>query len=219
MIGDDRVLFGGLSFSQCGICCDNKRAFAGHPPKIDLVIALDESSSVGQHNFEIMKSFIEDLTSHFVVSYSATRVAIVTWSTQTTLQFDFNEYINHEGVKKGIAKIIYNGGLTATGDALNYIRKNLFSQSPRDAYKVLFILTDGKSNMQIYNPVTEAELLKDSGVEIFTLGIGVNVNDYELIQLASQQTSTHKFRLENFSDLSSLSHLISSKLNVYYVAR
>ena len=214
MIGDKSVLFGKLFHFHHGQCCNSRTAFAGHPSKIDLVIALDKSGSVGQHNFEIMKSFVEDLTSHFVVSYSATRVAIVTWSTWTTLEFDFNKYINHEGVKKGIARIKYSGGLTATGDALNYIRRNLFSQSPSDAYKVLFVLTDGKSNKQIYNPVTEAKLLKDSEVEIFTLGIGIHVNDYELAALASEPTGTHKFWLENFGDLSSLSHLISSELNV-----
>ena len=211
VIGKETVLFGNSTRFPYGQCCTDKTAFAGHPSKIDLVIALDESSSVGLQSFEIMKKFVQDITSHFVVSYSATRVAIVTWSTQTTLEFDSNKYINNEGVKKGIMKIRYSGGWTATGDALNFIRRNLFSQSPSDAKKVLFVLTDGKSNLQRYSPTTEAELMKKDGVEIFTFGIGRHVNDYELVAIASQPTRIHKFRVESFDALSSLSHLISSK--------
>ena len=214
VIGDKKVLFGDSFHFHRGQCCTDKTAFAGHPSKIDLVIALDESGSVGWRNFEIMKRFAQDITSHFVVSYCATRVAVVTWSTQTTLEFGFNKYINHDGVKKGIKRIRYSGGWTATGDALNYIRRNLFSQSPGDAKKVLFVLTDGKSNRQKYKPVTEAKLLKYSGVEIFTFGIGRYVNDYELVAIASRPTRTHKFRVERFGDLSYLSHLISSELNI-----
>ena len=212
MVGNERVLFGDSNTIRGGRCCTDRLAFAGHPSKIDLVIAMDESGSVGSRNFEIMKNFVEEIISHFVVSYSATRVAIVTWSTRVTLEFDFNKYINYEGVKKGIERIQYSRGWTATGDALNLIRTSLFSQSPNDAKKVLFVLTDGRSNRQKYKPATEARLLKNDGVEIFTFGIGDEVNDYELAAIASRPIHTHKFRVENFKDLSSLSHLITSKL-------
>ena len=212
VIGNISILFGDLFHFPPGQCCTDEKAFAGHPAKIDLVIALDESGSVGYQNFEIMKNFVEDLTSHFVVSYCATRVAVVTWSTRVTLEFDLNEYINNEGVKKGIRKIRYSGGLTATGNALNFICRNIFTQSPNDAKKVLFVLTDGKSNSQRYHPITEAKLLKKSGVEIFTFGIGRYVNDYELVTIASWPIAPHKFWVENFNDSSSLNHLIGSEL-------
>ena len=158
-----------------------------------------------------MKTFIKDIVSHFVVSYSATRVALVTWSTSVTLEFDFDGYINNDGVKNGIDGVIYNGGWTATGNALNFIRNNLFSQSSSSATKVLFIITDGRSNTQTHNPVTEAQLLKNSGVEIFAFGIGGNIYDPELTALASTPINDHKFRVETFSDVSVLSHLIQSK--------
>ena len=212
VVGDQSVLFGNKASFSRGECCTDSKAFAGHPKKIDLVIALDESGSVGSRNFNIMKRFIEDIISHFVVSYSATRVAVVTWSTRVDLEFDFNEYINSEGVIKDIRKRVkYSGGWTATGDALNLIRSRLFSQSPQDAKKVLFIITDGRSNRQTYNPTTEAQLLKDSGVEIFAFGIGKRVHDPELTAIASEPTKAHKFRVETFRDLSALSHLIGSK--------
>ena len=208
MIGNESILFGNSTYFPSGQCCTNETAFAGHPSNIYLVFALDECGSIGSLNFKIMKRFVEHITSYFVVSYRATRVAIVTWSTQTTLQFGFNTYINNEGVKKGIKKIKYNQGLcNATGDALYFIRLNLFSQSPSDAKKVLFVLTNGNST----NQTTEAGLLKKDGVEIFTFGIGNSVNYEELVAIASQPTKTHKFWLKKFKDLSTLNHLIGSK--------
>ena len=88
----------------------------------------------------------------------------------------------------------------------------MFSQSPNDAKKVLFALTDGRSNRQNYIPATEARLLRNGGVEIFVFGIGSQVNNLELIAIASLPIHSHKFRVETFNDLTSLSHLITSEL-------
>jgi len=112
---------------------------------------MDESTSAAV-NFPAMKRFAEALSSRFVVSPSATRIAIVTWATQTTLEFGFNKYTNNEGVLKGINNITHSGGRTATGDALHYIRTNLFNTSPSSAKKLLFIITNGKSSRQTYKP-------------------------------------------------------------------
>jgi len=221
VIGDQSILFGAAKNFHQLQCCDDAKAFDGHPNRIDLVIALDESGSVNFENFSIMKTFVEDIASHFVVSCNATRVAVVTWSTGVTctLEFDFDQYINNEGVKEGIKRIRYSGGGTANGDALNLIQRSLFSQSPPNAKKVLFIITntDGRSNNQTYNLSTEANHLKNSGVEIFTFGIGSSVHDPELTAIASLPTETHKFRLETFGDLSALSNLIASKLVIIVV--
>ena len=44
VIGDDSILFGDKSFPD-GQCYNESTAFAGHPNRIDLVIAIDESGS------------------------------------------------------------------------------------------------------------------------------------------------------------------------------
>ena len=55
-------------------------------------------------------------------------------------EFDFNQCMNHEGVIKGIENITYSKGWTVTGDALHYICTNLFSTSPSNAKKILFVI-------------------------------------------------------------------------------
>lgn len=210
VIGDDAVLFGETKSFPSGQCCSETTAFGGHPNRVDLVIAMDESGSAIL-DFRTMKKFVKGLTSRFAVSHSSTRVAVVTWSTETTLEFDFNEYINNEGVEDGIDSIRYSGGWTATGDALHYIRTNLFNMSSMDAQKILFVITNGKSNRQTYEPEDEAQLMKDDGIEIFTIGIGGDVDHAELELIASVPLSSHKFVLKSFLSLSSLSGLISGK--------
>ena len=58
VIGDESILFGDSFNFPPGQCCTDETAFAGHPAKIDLVIALDESGSVGSQNFEILSPLI-----------------------------------------------------------------------------------------------------------------------------------------------------------------
>jgi len=136
-------------------CCSDATAFEGHPDQIDLVIAMDESGSVGSSNFNVMKTLMKEIISRFVISYSTTRVAVVTWSTNVTLEFDFNKHINNNGVKSGIDAITYNGGMTFTGNALNFIRNYVFSQSSPNSMKSLFLITDGRPNGRTHNPATE----------------------------------------------------------------
>ena len=187
-------LFSEKKFSE-RVYCSDTTAFEGHPNQIDLVIAMDESESVGFSNFNIMKTLMKEIISHFVISYSETRVAVVTWSTSVTLEFDFNKHINNNGVKSGIDAVTYNGGMTFAGNALNFIRNYVFSQSSPNSKKLMFIIIDGRPNGRTHNPATEAQLLKSSGVEIFAFGIGGNIFDPELSSLASEPTDKHKFKI------------------------
>ena len=219
LTGNKKVLFGnGITFKGEN-CCTDKEAFANHPPRVDLVIALDKSDSIDSKDFDIQKSFAEEIVSRLVVSHSATRVAIITWSGHQTLEFDFNKYINYDGVIAGIKKIKQNGGKTAIGDALNYINTDVFSQSPGDAKKVLLFVTKGKSNQGYYKVSTQAFNLKKSGVEIFVFGIGTEPVDNELDYIGSHPKSAHRFRVKTFNDLLSVGQDLSSKLTFIHLMR
>ena len=65
--------------------------------------------------------------------------------------------------------------------------------------KVTVIVTDGYSYGR---PVAEpAKKLRDKGVNIFSIGVGNNVNPRELNTMATDPDSTHVFRLDSFDDL------------------
>ena len=54
----------------------------------------------------------------------------------------------------------------------------------------------------------EAQLLKNSGVEIFAFGEGRNLHDPELDSLSSVPISSHKFNVESIAVVSQISHLL-----------
>ena len=71
------------------------------------------------------------------------------------------------------------------------------------------ILTDGRSNTgHVSGP---ARQLKNSGVVIFSVGIGQSVSQQELRVMASDPADQHVIMLGNFTELESLSEKMSSQ--------
>ena len=75
--------------------------------------------------------------------------------------------------------------------------------------KVVIILTDGHSNNGMVSG--PARRLKNSGVVIFSVGIGRHVSMHELHAMASEPTGKHVIRLDNFSQLSALAKQMSAR--------
>ena len=75
--------------------------------------------------------------------------------------------------------------------------------------KVLVILTDGHSNSgQVNGPALQ---LKNSGVVIFSVGIGNSLSMYELQVMASDPANQHVITLGNFSQLAWLAEQMPSQ--------
>ena len=71
-------------------------------------------------------------------------------------------------------------------------------------------MTDGKSKTgQVSIP---AEQLKNSGVEIFSVGIGQRFSKQELRLMASKPVNQHVIALGNFSGLKRLAERMSSRI-------
>ena len=92
--------------------------------------------------------------------------------------------------------------MTATGTTLQYVRESLIFNSAAGARsgakKVVFVLTDGKSNRGIA-PRIPAEQLRTSGVTMFALGVTSNVRQSELLSIAS--SSSHVFHVDSYATL------------------
>jgi hypothetical protein len=76
-------------------------------PKIDMVLVMDKSGSIGSSNFNMEKQFVENLIEYFPIFPTQTRVAIVTYSTLVKLEFNFNKHINKACLGKAIRGIKY----------------------------------------------------------------------------------------------------------------
>uniref|UniRef100_A0A8C7KFM2 Collagen alpha-1(XII) chain n=1 Tax=Oncorhynchus kisutch TaxID=8019 RepID=A0A8C7KFM2_ONCKI len=163
----------------------------------DLVFLVDGSWSVGRENFKHIRSFISAMAGAFDIGEDKTRVAVVQYSTDTRTEFLLNHHSKRGELLRAINTLPYKGGNTMTGDALDYLLKNIFTEAAgaRKGFpKIAMIITDGKSQ----DPVEEyAKRLRNIGVEVFALGIK-GADEDELKEMASTPHSTHVYNVPNF---------------------
>uniref|UniRef100_A0A3Q2DYK5 Collagen alpha-1(XII) chain n=1 Tax=Cyprinodon variegatus TaxID=28743 RepID=A0A3Q2DYK5_CYPVA len=163
----------------------------------DLVFLVDGSWSVGRENFQYIRSFISSLAGAFDIGEDKTRVAVVQYSSDTRTEFPLTRYTRRGDLLQAINSVPYKGGNTMTGDALDYLLKNIFTEaggSRKGFPRVAMIITDGKSQ----DPVEEyAENLRSIGVELFVLGIKSADVD-ELKEIASKPHGKHVYNVPNF---------------------
>ena len=78
----------------------------------------------------------------------------------------------------------------------------VFLVKGRDPYptrKLVFVLTDGKSNVQASLTEPNANALKNIGVDIFVVGVGSYIDGIdEMVRIASYPPENHLFRVESF---------------------
>ncbi|XP_077586812.1 collagen alpha-1(XII) chain isoform X3 [Stigmatopora nigra] len=163
----------------------------------DLVFLVDGSWSVGRENFKHIRSFIAGLAGAFDIGVDKTRVAVVQYSTDTRTEFPLTRYTRRGDLLQAINSLPYKGGNTMTGDAIEYLAQNIFTEQAgaRKVFpKIAMIITDGKSQ----DPVEEhARRLRNMGVEIFVLGIK-GADDDELREMASTPYNSHVYNVANF---------------------
>ncbi|XP_075695726.1 von Willebrand factor A domain-containing protein 1 [Rhinoderma darwinii] len=152
----------------------------------DLFFLLDSSGSVTYDEFSKVKQFIGELLQPFKYGPQDVQASIVQISTNPTLEFPLNQYSSSKDVQHAIQKIKQRMGDTNTGKAIDYVKKNLFSEdfgSRGDVPKVLVWVTDGLSTDDISWPM---KLLKEMGVSIFIISTTGRGNFQDLSAAASE---------------------------------
>uniref|UniRef100_A0A669CR94 Collagen type XII alpha 1 chain n=1 Tax=Oreochromis niloticus TaxID=8128 RepID=A0A669CR94_ORENI len=163
----------------------------------DVVFLVDGSWSVGRPNFKYIRSFISAAAGAFHIGEEKTRVGVVQYSDDARTEFNLNEHHTRPALLRAIGSMPYKGGNTNTGDALDYVLRNAFSEAAgarNGLPKVLVIITDGKSE----DPVASyAKQLRSTGVEIFVLGIQ-QADEEEMRLMASTPYSSHIHSVATF---------------------
>ena len=117
---------------------------------LDVGIILDGSGSVGKSNFVKAKEFIKSLITHFAISQQENHVGIITYSTNSKLEFDSaaERYYDIVELKRRVMEISYHGGSTRTDKALEKAATELFTAAggERRGKPNVLIITDGKTN-------------------------------------------------------------------------
>ena len=179
---------------------------------IDLFIVLDSSFSVTKEKYEIAKKFVADLVSGFTISESNVRVGMVIYGTTVQPILNLDESFDQTVVVDKIRNAPYLSTNTATGDAIMLMVKTGFTEAkgarpPNLAIpRVGIVLTDGKSNTGVDVRVA-AQAARDKSIEMFAFGIGREIIDKELLEIAGSQE--RKFKIDSFDNMDDARALIA----------
>lgn len=163
---------------------------------------VDESGSIGSSAFQHAKSFL-----YAYVNQTYDDLSIMSIHFYDTT---YDPYIAYGSNRATMLSMIqskpYRGGSTATGLAINasvQVIKN--AKYPNGVPKILVILTDGES----YDSVLEAaNNARANGIILFCVGIGGNINNAQLLQIAG--SSSNVVYISSYSSLSNLVNLIEN---------
>ncbi|XP_070565175.1 fibropellin-1-like [Ptychodera flava] len=174
------------------------RFLAKSQEKVDVVFVIERSQ--GLYSIpgatDTVFAFVKSLLTRFEIQEDRTRVAVVTYNTKATVDFNFipdgrAESLNKCKLLSEVDRIsrVSASGWTATTDALREARDILFN-SREGSQKAIFLITVGKSNIGEPPKVASRELMSLSWngrkpVDIFALGI-LDANEEELSSVVSE---------------------------------
>ncbi|XP_063411126.1 collagen alpha-4(VI) chain-like [Mytilus trossulus] len=175
-----------------GVCLDER---------MDLVIIVDSSSTLGEENFELVLGLAETIVDDIDIESGNVHVGFMTFGTSSEIRFELNEYNTKVGVIDAIYSVEYSGGGSNTADALSAARSKVFStRADRpDAQNVIILITDGYSDINADRTVREAEISRQNGIKIYAVGVGLQ-DTTELDQIASQPLDIFRHTADDWND-------------------
>ncbi|XP_067657717.1 collagen alpha-1(XII) chain-like [Haliotis asinina] len=169
---------------------------------MDLVILLDSSHSVGATNFGRLKAVMVDVVTAASIDDGQVRVAVVTFSTSSAIEFCLGDFTSKKDVQKKIQGIGYLNGYTNIASGLCLVKDDVFQVTKGDrpdVRNVLLLIVGGPSNVRSSLTIPTATLVKESGVHIFVLGIQ-DADVDEITSIASEPTEFN-YIMGQFDDL------------------
>ncbi|KAM8972144.1 uncharacterized protein RCH25_017764 [Pelodytes ibericus] len=172
----------------------------GSAEAADIIFLVDESWSVGEGNFQLIKDFIRSIITSFqntqVLGKEGLRFGVALYGDSTRMSIELSDYETTQEVLLTLENIAYKGGNTKTGKALAFLAEKVFnpSISREDVAKIVLLITDGKSGDVVEE---NAQFLQDRGVTIFAIGIK-NADRNELLNIVSEPTEEHVITVNDF---------------------
>ncbi|XP_046860975.1 integrin alpha-2-like [Xenia sp. Carnegie-2017] len=138
----------------------------------------------------------------------------VQYSTNARIMFNF--FPASQAAKKSDSFFFENGGTNTAGGLAK--AKDLFDDSTkgsrRGARQMVFLVTDGQSNISRRQTVPNAKKLKDDGVEILVIGVGYFSRGIEeIFQIATLPVEDHILRFRNYRDMINVVNRVVEEIN------
>ena len=140
---------------------------------IDIAISLDLSQSMLQEDFSPNRlEKAKEVLGEFIDKRGDDRLSLIVFGgdayTKVPLTFDHN--VVKEMVSKLTVDDITSNNRTAIGMGIGVALNRLKNSEAKS--KVIILLTDGENNSGEMNPSAAADIAKELGIKIYTIGIG-----------------------------------------------
>ena len=191
---------------------------------IDIVLVIDISSSMLATDFqpnrlEVVKKTAKD----FIAQRKGDRLGILVFAGESFIQCPLtidNEVLLSLMSEIKVAQQSYDG--TAIGMAIANATNRLRNSDAKS--KVMILLSDGSNNAGELDPNTAADLAKQFGIKIYTIGAGTNQDvsfipgrgyirneiDEETLKAIAKQTGGQYFRATNTEGLKEIYSTINA---------
>jgi len=177
------------------------------PPKceapVDITLLVDGSGSISSSDFALMKKFATLLATNITISEDAAHIGLVQFSSSPRVEIGLSDDAN--AVLTAISSMSQMGSGTNMDDGLD-TAYSVLQKSQRNGDQVLIMFTDGEPDPG-NDPVAHAKIIKDAGIEIYTVGVGSGVNPQILKDIASEDKNPllpHYMQADSFADLVAL---------------
>ena len=161
---------------------------------------LDSSGSVGETNYKEALRFINAIIEEFSAKDSYNRFALITFSDDVQIVFSLGRYEDLKIIKNAVKYTRYRPGSTNTADALRVVEEiSTPALGDRyDAENIVYLITDGISDVKEHDTIPAAEAVKATGARIITIGVNLN-NVTEIERIASSENDV--YRVGAFSNI------------------
>jgi Ca-activated chloride channel homolog len=159
--------------------------FVGEPQALpmtgrDLLLAVDLSGSMEEQDFQLNGRAVDRLTAtkaiakEFIERRLGDRIGLILFGRETYLQTPLTFDRATVQVLLDEAVIGLAGQETAIGDAIGLAIRTLGDAEIQEDRRVLLLLTDGANTAGAIDPLKAADLARDRGMVIYTIGIGAD---------------------------------------------
>ncbi|XP_078674902.1 matrilin-1-like [Branchiostoma floridae x Branchiostoma belcheri] len=93
--------------------------------KVDIMVLMDGSASVGRRNFPDVRNFVLSLAAGFRIGAGAAQLGVYQYAIRVQKEIGLNQFNNREDLLDGIKKITFLNGMgTLTGRALTQVHQD-----------------------------------------------------------------------------------------------
>eukprot|EP00062_Callorhinchus_milii_P005544 gi/632945099/ref/XP_007887867.1/ PREDICTED: collagen alpha-6(VI) chain-like isoform X1 [Callorhinchus milii] len=181
----------------------------------DIVFLVDQSRSIGERNFQLIRLFLTRFINALDVAGDKIHIGLVQYNTVAFPEFYFTTYQSKNEMIQHIKKTNYRGGEANTGAALDYIRLNYFTphaggRKKQGIPQIAIVITDGKSK---YDVKKAASALRRTGVTVYAVGTK-DANQNELSKIASYPSENFVSTIESFGRPSNIERILQKRVCV-----